>query len=303
MDDRQSIDLAAMLCSRLCHDMLSPVGALSNGLELLAMETDPEMRANVVELLEQSATISTNKLKFFRLAFGAAGGFGERVEVAEPKALIEALVSDKPKVTINWALADATLAKPAVKVLLNFAQIAIDALRAAASPSPIAVDLGTGSGAIALSLATEVPHARVHAAENSVDAFVWTKENFAEVGAENARLAFIDLAVAFPELDGTVSVLVSNPPYVPDAATPRDPEVRLFDPPAALYGGEDGLDVVRTLAQVGLRLVHSGGLIAIEHGELQGAGVRDALAEAGWHSAATHRDLTLRDRVTTALRP
>ena len=128
MDDRQSIDLAAMLCSRLCHDMLSPVGALSNGLELLAMETDPEMRANVVELLEQSATISTNKLKFFRLAFGAAGGFGERVEVAEPKALIEALVSDKPKVTINWALADATLAKPAVKVLLNFAQIAIDAL-------------------------------------------------------------------------------------------------------------------------------------------------------------------------------
>ena len=128
MDDRQSIDLAAMLCSRLCHDMLSPVGALSNGLELLAMETDPEMRANVVELLEQSATISTNKLKFFRLAFGAAGGFGERVEVAEPKALIDALVSDKPKVTINWALADATLAKPAVKVLLNFAQIAIDAL-------------------------------------------------------------------------------------------------------------------------------------------------------------------------------
>ena len=83
MDDRQSIDLAAMLCSRLCHDMLSPVGALSNGLELLAMETDPEMRANVMELLEQSALISTNKLKFFRLAFGAAGGFGEQVEITE----------------------------------------------------------------------------------------------------------------------------------------------------------------------------------------------------------------------------
>ena len=128
MDDRQSIDLAAMLCSRLCHDMLSPVGALSNGLELLAMETDSEMRANVMQLLEQSAQISTNKLKFFRLAFGAAGGFGERVDVEEPKALIEALVADKPNITLNWALADATLAKPAVKVLLNFAQIAIDAL-------------------------------------------------------------------------------------------------------------------------------------------------------------------------------
>ena len=128
MDDRQSIDLAAMLCSRLCHDMLSPVGALSNGLELLAMETDPEMRANVMELLEQSALISTNKLKFFRLAFGAAGGFGEQVEITEPKTLIEALVADKPSVSINWALAERTLAKPAVKVLLNFAQLAIDAL-------------------------------------------------------------------------------------------------------------------------------------------------------------------------------
>ncbi|MEG9268972.1 MULTISPECIES: histidine phosphotransferase family protein [unclassified Qipengyuania] len=128
MDDRQSIDLAAMLCSRLCHDLLSPVGALSNGLELLAMESDAEMRANVMQLLEQSALISTNKLKFFRLAFGAAGGFGERVEIAEPKALIEALIADKPNITIEWALAEPTLGKPAVKVLLNFAQIAIDAL-------------------------------------------------------------------------------------------------------------------------------------------------------------------------------
>ncbi|MBX7492246.1 histidine phosphotransferase [Qipengyuania sp. 1NDW9] len=128
MNDSESIDLAAMLCSRLCHDMLSPVGALSNGLELLAMETDPEMRRSVIELLEQSSKTSTNKLKFFRLAFGAAGGFGDRVDVEEPKALIDALVADKDKVEINWAIDAANLAKPAVKVLLNFAQIAIDAL-------------------------------------------------------------------------------------------------------------------------------------------------------------------------------
>ncbi len=128
MDDRQSIDLAAMLCSRLCHDLLSPVGAISNGLELLEMETDPEMRANVMQLLEQSATISTSKLKFFRLAFGAAGGFGERVEVEEPKTLVEALIGARPNITINWALAERTLGKPAVKVLLNFAQIGLDAL-------------------------------------------------------------------------------------------------------------------------------------------------------------------------------
>ena len=183
------------------------------------------------------------------------------------------------------------------------AQLAIDALRAAASAEPVAVDLGTGSGAIALALATEVPHARVYAAENSVDAFVWAKENFALVGAENARLAFIDLEHAFPELDRTVSVLVSNPPYVPDDAIPRDPEVRFFDPPAALYGGPDGLDVVRVLSDVGMRLLHPGGSLVIEHGEWQGESIRELLSAAGWRATATHQDLTMRDRATTAVRP
>lgn len=183
------------------------------------------------------------------------------------------------------------------------AQLAIDALAAVASPAPIAVDLGTGSGAIALAMATEVPHARVFAAENSVDAYVWTKENFERIGADNARLAFIDLEHAFPELDGTVSVVASNPPYVPDAAIPRDPEVRLFDPPAALYGGEDGLDVVRILSGVGLRLAHPGGMIVIEHGEWQGEAIRAILTADGWRAASTHPDLTMRDRATTALRP
>jgi release factor glutamine methyltransferase len=182
------------------------------------------------------------------------------------------------------------------------AQLAIDALRAAASEAPIGVDLGTGSGALALAMATEVPHARVHAAENSVEAFIWAKENFA-ANAPDARLAFIDLADAFPELDGTVSVVVSNPPYVPDEAIPRDPEVRFWDPPAALYGGADGLDVVRVLSGVALRLLHSGGTLVIEHGEWQGEPIRELLAADGWLATATHRDLTLRDRATTAIRP
>ncbi|MFT4228986.1 MAG: peptide chain release factor N(5)-glutamine methyltransferase, partial [Microbacterium sp.] len=183
------------------------------------------------------------------------------------------------------------------------AQLAIDALRVAPSPAPVAVDLGTGSGALALALATEVPHARVHAAENSVDAFVWARENFATIGADNASVHFVDLEHAFPDLDGTVSVVVSNPPYVPDDATPRDPEVRLYDPPEALYGGADGLDVVRVLIRTAARLLHSGGVLVIEHGEWQGAPVRELLAAEGWRAAATHPDLTLRDRVTTGIRP
>ena len=121
-------DLAALLCSRLCHDLLSPVGALSNGLELLADEKDPEMRQRCFELLEQSARISTDKLKFFRLAYGAAGGFGDEVPAQEPKDLIDALVRANERIELQWAVAEANLPKPAVKVLLNLAAIAIDAL-------------------------------------------------------------------------------------------------------------------------------------------------------------------------------
>lgn len=123
-----STDLAALLCSRLCHDMLSPVGALSNGLELLADEKDPEMRQRCFELLEQSARISTGKLKFFRLAYGAAGGFGDQVPSEEPRDLVKGLVDGNGKIELEWAVSEPALPKPAVKVLLNLAAIAIDAL-------------------------------------------------------------------------------------------------------------------------------------------------------------------------------
>jgi len=197
-------------------------------------------------------------------------------------------------------------------------QFAIDALRAAAvavaepdegepvegRPSgPIGVDLGTGSGAIALAMATEVPHARVYGVEVSPLAFVWTKQNFRESGATNATPVFIDLAVALPELNGTVSVVISNPPYIPRAAIPRDPEVRLFDPEIALYGGDDGLDVVHQVSATGLRLLHSGGTLVMEHGELQAAEIAALLRADGWLAVASHPDLLGRDRATTALRP
>ncbi|MFK0401499.1 peptide chain release factor N(5)-glutamine methyltransferase [Microbacterium sp. NPDC090225] len=180
-------------------------------------------------------------------------------------------------------------------------QHAIDALLHAPDPQPIGIDLGTGSGAIALAMATEVPHARIYAAELSPEAHVWASRNTAD--AENLTLVLADMADAFPELTGAASVVISNPPYVPDAAIPRDPEVRLFDPAMALYGGEDGLDLVRALSTNALRLLRPGGLLVIEHGELQGADIRGILERDGWRAAATHRDLTLRDRATTAIRP
>lgn len=123
-----SLELASLLCSRLCHDMLSPVGALSNGLELLSDEKDPEMRQRCFELLEQSARISADKLKFFRLAFGAAGGFGELVPVSEARALVDGLVANNARIVANWALGSDAMPKPAIKVLLNFALVGIEAL-------------------------------------------------------------------------------------------------------------------------------------------------------------------------------
>lgn len=181
-------------------------------------------------------------------------------------------------------------------------QIAIDALWAIPSEHPVAVDLGSGSGAIALAMATEVPHSIVYAAENSPEAFRWTSRNFEESGVTNAQLVFADLADAFDELNGEVDVVISNPPYIPKDAIPRDPEVRMFDPEHALYSGADGLDAMRQVSQSGLRLLHPGGTLVIEHGELQAAEVAALLRGDGWIAVFSHRDLLGRDRATTALR-
>jgi len=124
----KSVEFASLLCSRLCHDLLSPVGALNNGIELLADEQDPEMRARCLALLSESARASANKLKFFRLAFGAAGGFGEDVDTREARAAIEGLFNHDGRIELGWMVDDGSLNKTAIKVLLNLSLIAGDAL-------------------------------------------------------------------------------------------------------------------------------------------------------------------------------
>jgi len=122
------VDLASLLCSRLCHDLMSPVGALNNGIELLADETDPEMREKCLELLADSARASANKLKFFRLAFGAAGGFGEEIDTREAEVALEGLFGPERRIELGWVVGDEKLPKDAVKLLLNIAMLAGDAL-------------------------------------------------------------------------------------------------------------------------------------------------------------------------------
>lgn len=122
------IDLASLLCSRLCHDLMSPIGALNNGIELLADETDPEMREKCLELLADSARASANKLKFFRLAFGAAGAFGEEIDTHEAEVALEGLFGPERRIEFGWVVSSEKLPKNAAKLLLNLAMLAGDAL-------------------------------------------------------------------------------------------------------------------------------------------------------------------------------
>ena len=123
-----AVDLASLLCSRLCHDLMSPVGALNNGIELMADEQDPEMRAQCLDLLGGSARATANKLKFFRLAFGAGGGFGELIDANEAKVALEGIFGAERRIELGWHVAPEKLSKGATKLLLNLGLIVGDAL-------------------------------------------------------------------------------------------------------------------------------------------------------------------------------
>ena len=178
-------------------------------------------------------------------------------------------------------------------------QIAIDALNASELENPIAVDLGTGSGAIALSLHVEVAKAQVHAIEKSEQAFEFTKRNFAKY--PGAELVLGDLSDSFNALNGSVSVVISNPPYIPNSMIPIDPEVHLHEPSLALYGGDDGLDVIRVLSGVAKRLLLDGGMLVIEHADTQSQMVCELLLAEGWREVRAYQDLSGKDRAVSAI--
>lgn len=191
--------------------------------------------------------------------------------------------------------------RPETEVLAGWA---IDTLRTMDVGDPLVVDLGTGSGAIALSIAQEVPRARVHAVEKDPKAYVHAARNVESLDERGrVRLHLADLADALPDLDGTVDMVVSNPPYIPMSEWEHVPEdVRDFDPAPALWGGgDDGLDAVRAVERTARRLVRPGGWTAVEHSDLQGTPVYWIFAEEyGWRDVRNHKDLTGRDRFVTA---
>jgi release factor glutamine methyltransferase len=176
---------------------------------------------------------------------------------------------------------------------------AIDAVRAMDVVEPLIVDLCTGSGAIALALAQEVPRSRVHAVELDEGALQWARKN---VEGSRVVLQRGDALTALPELDGQVDLVISNPPYIPLTEWEYvAPEARDHDPQLALFSGEDGLDVIRGLERTAHRLLRPGGVVVIEHADTQGGQVPWIFTEErGWADAADHPDLNKRPRFATA---
>lgn len=171
--------------------------------------------------------------------------------------------------------------------------------QASALKAPVVVDLCTGSGAIARSVAEEVPQARVHAVELDPAAHAWAERNLAGTGVD---LRLGDMARAFDDLLGTVDVVVCNPPYIPlEAWESVAQEARDHDPHLALFSGADGLVAMRVLAERAALLLRPGGVVGAEHADLQGESAPAVFAATGrWRDVRDHRDLAGRARFTTA---
>ena len=199
------------------------------------------------------------------------------------------------------------------------AQAGIDVLRALPAPERRAVDLCTGSGAVAFALATEAAPAHVTAVEVDDAAVAWARRNAEalreEIEASGSRVDVVQADARtcaaddgpLASLRGTVAVVTMNPPYVPSGARVRDPEVRDHDPALALYGGVDGLEIIRGAIGTAAELLQPGGLLVIEHSDEQGDEAEDGvpallLADGRWREVADHRDLARKPRFTTATR-
>jgi release factor glutamine methyltransferase len=186
--------------------------------------------------------------------------------------------------------------RPETELLAGWA---VDLLRTL--DNPVAVDLCTGSGAIALALATEVPSATVHAVELSESAYEYAGRNLSGTGVD---LRCGNVTTAFEDLDGNVDVVVANPPYIPlTAYASVEAEAREHDPPEALWSGEDGLDAIRAVEATAGRLLRTAGWVGCEHADLQGGTAPEVFTTSGrWAEVRDRTDLAGRPRFVTARR-
>jgi release factor glutamine methyltransferase len=168
---------------------------------------------------------------------------------------------------------------------------------------PVIVDLCSGSGAISIALNTEVAGSMVYSVELSKDAFSFLTQNYQRYGLDRKALRNENLTTALEELKSGVDLVISNPPYIPDAAVPVDLEVQLYDPALALYGGQDGLDVIRLISARAWFLLRAGGHLVLEHAHTQAPAISELLLTQGWQDVVSVSDLAGKDRMISAVRP
>jgi len=152
-----SLDLAALLCSRVCHDVISPVGAIVNGLEVLEAEEDEEMRAVAMELIKKSAISASARLQFCRLAFGAAGSFGALIDTGDAEKAARGIFANG-RTVLHWGGERRMASRNAVKLLLNLCLIAASAIPRG---GVVAVDISGDGDAMTIRVEAKGSNARL----------------------------------------------------------------------------------------------------------------------------------------------
>lgn len=277
--------------------MLSLADAVREGTAVLAAAGVPSPRADAELLAEHLLGVGLGRLRVLMLGDTAApDGYQELIAERAQRIPLQHITGVAHFRYLALAVGPGVfIPRPETESVV---QLVIDRLQGQAHPK--VVDLGTGSGAIAGSIAHEVPGAEVHAVEFSEFAHAWAARNLQPLGVHLIRG---DLRDALPEHNGTFDVVVSNPPYIPAEAVPNEPEVALHDPPEALYGGgADGMELPTAAAASAARLLVPGGYFVMEHAEVQAGWIAAMLERSGlWAEVATHRDLNGRDRATSAV--
>lgn len=191
--------------------------------------------------------------------------------------------------------------RPETEVMTGVAVAELKKLVASGLRSPLAVDLCSGSGAVAIAMATEAPATQVTAVELSAEAWAYGLRNGAGRGID---MRCGDIEHAADDLAGCVHVVTANPPYIPLSAYESVAvEARDFDPALALWSGEDGLDAIAVVAEVAARLLVEGGLVLCEHADVQQRSAPAVFAATGdWTRVRDHPDLTGRPRFVSARR-
>jgi release factor glutamine methyltransferase len=252
-------------------------------------------RHDAAELAAYVLGLSRAKLVLLdRLPQPAAGRYAELVEQRAARVPLQHLTGVAGFRRLDLAVGPGVFVpRPETEVLVDWALARLE-------PGDLVVDLCAGSGAIALAIADECPGVAVHALEREADALAWAARNVERTGlAVTLHRGDVADPTVLAALAGTVDLVTANPPYIPVGAG-VEREVAEHDPPAALWGGEDGLVTVRAVERAAARLLRPGGLVAVEHADRQGESVPAVFR--GWAEVADHPDLVGRARFTTARR-